>query len=189
MNEYEEINQDVKNVKTNLTKTIISAGLLIIIIIGTIGIILIIIELYKINKINLIKKWPIIKDGGTVIDYSLETARSSYSYSVILYSSSYDVVVYRNRIAFSYKIDGQEYISHKISYYEPWFSNPIQAKIENKVLEKGNKVDIRVNPRNPHEAYVYNKPYNSYSRLIVGIVFIIIGIYGIIISNKKQKNI
>lgn len=189
MNEYQKINQDVKNVKTNLKKTILSAGSLIIIIIGTIGIVLIIIELYKINKINSINKWPIIENAGTILDSSLETARYSYSYSVILYSSSYDQTVYRNRIAFSYNVNGKEYISHKISYYEPWNTNPIETKIEDKILKIGSKVDIRVNPNNPYEAYVYNKPYTTYSRLIIGIILIIIGIYGILISNKKQKNI
>lgn len=179
MEEIEKITQSISGFKTGLYKALSSAGYLIGIILGIIGLVIIIIELDTFYSVQQIESWPIIKDGGTIIESYFENTTDYYGYSIFVVSQTFYGQYYRNRLAFSYEIDGKKYIGTQYSYYEPWHRNPMVAKIQNKNFKPGTKVDIRINPNNPGEAYIANKPYNNYVKLTAGIILAVIGIYTI----------
>jgi hypothetical protein len=144
---------------------------------AVIGITLIVMEAGVYWKIHEINRWPIVKDGGTVIDSYLETTYDYQTYSVFFVSEAYTTYYYRTRVAFRYQYGGKTYTSMTYSYYEPWDTNPMYARVEADRFTPGRKVNVRVNPSNPSEAYILNKPYNEYSVLLIGIFFAVIGIY------------
>lgn len=179
METYHKITTSLNKFKDGLTATLISAGYIVGIIIGIIGLVLIILESYTFYKVNEINGWPIIKNGGTVIDSFMQAPMppNSTSFSIFVITYTTNGTAYRTRVAFNYKVNGKNYTSYKYSFYEPWSGNPMIAKAENDIYQKGVKVDIRVNPYNPAEAYISNKPYTTYSKLAIGIIFFLIGIY------------
>lgn len=177
MEEYNKISQELGQLRSNLSRDILSAGHTIGIILGIIGFVLLFNELHILYKINTINNWPIIKNGGIISDSYLQNSSGNTSYSIFFISKSYINLFYRTRASFIYKLRGKIYTSNKISFFEPWESNPIIAKVESDALTRGTKVDIRINPYDASEAYIYNKPYNSYTRLGIAIFLSIIGIY------------
>lgn len=168
-------NKLLKDVSNDLT----AAGYFVGIIVGIIGLIIIIIELHMFYKINNINKWVKLKDAGIIIDSFLESTTKSVSYSILFASQSFNYLYYRTRISFNYKINGIIYTSNKFSYYEPWDPNPTIAEIDNNIYKIGTIVDIIVNPKNIKEAYIVNKKYHNYTKLIIGIALLLIGIYSL----------
>ena len=180
MEPYDKLSTSLGKLQSDVKTDLLSAGYFTGFIIGVIGLILLLIELNMINKIRQINTWPIIKNGGTIRDSYMENSSSNTNYSILVVSESYYSLIYRTRASFIYQINGKKNISNKISYYEPWESNPMIAKIENDTLKKGSTVNIRVNPKNVSEAYIYNKPYNRYVRLAIASILTLIGIYALV---------
>lgn len=177
-----DVKKNISKLKTDLTKDLLSAGYIIGLIAGIIGFIILINELHTIYKINRIKSWPITKQGGTIRDSYMESASTSTNYSIFVISRSQSHITYRTRASFEYTVNGRTYVSDKVSYYEAWNTNPVVAKVQTDLLARGNKVDIRINPKNPAEAYIYNESFDSYGRLLFGIILTIIGIYVVVKS-------
>ncbi len=177
MNEYTKITKGISKIQSDLLNDLLSFGYIAGIIIGVIGFVLLLIELGTIHKINSISKWPIIKNGGVIRDSYMENVSGYTTYSIILISNAYYRLFYRTRASFIYKINGKTYIGNNVSFNEPWDSNPMTAKVESDLLLKGSSVDIRVNPYDPSEAYIFNKPYKSYWLLISAIALSLIGVY------------
>lgn len=177
MDEYTKITSSISKIESDLTNDLLSAGYITGLIVGIIGFVILLIEINTYYKIHSINKWPIIKNGGTIRDSYMESSSGSTTYSIFVISKSFYNLSYRTRASFTYKINDKIYISNKISYYEPWETNPMYAKIETDLLKKDSKVDIRVNPHNPNEAYIYNKPYDIYITLLIGIILSLIGVY------------
>ena len=177
MDQYNKISEGLSKIQSDVTKDLISVGYIVGIIIGVIGFVFLVTDIITLAKIRQIKNWAIIKNGATIIDSYMENTSSSTTYSILVISETHSNLLYRTRASFAYKIDNKSYLSNKVSYYEPWESNPAIAKVETDKLKKGNKVDVRVNPKNPSEAYIYNKTYNKYMRIMFCILLILIGIY------------
>ncbi|XWV25620.1 putative ORFan [Tupanvirus deep ocean] len=182
MDQYTKLSAGVSKLQSDLLKDILSFGFMVGVIIGIIGFALLLIELGTLYKIYTIDKWPVIKNGAIIRDSYMENTSGSTTYSIFVVSEAYYNLYYRTRASFVYKINGKTYVGNKISFNEPWEANPMIAKIESDVLVKGAKVDIRVNPYDPSEAYIYNKSYRNYGLLFVGLVLSFIGIYVIIKS-------
>ena len=180
MNQYDKIYTSINKIQSDLYKDIISVGILVGIIVGLIGLVILINEIYIINKIRQINSWPIIHNGGTIIDSQIETTSSNTTYSILLMSRSYTNSLYRIRTSFTYKINDKTLISNRSSYYEPWQSNPIISRVQYDHLKKGSIVDIRINPHNVTEAYIYNKMYDQYYRLVIAIIMIAISAYVVV---------
>ena len=177
--EVKKIGTTYNKIFRDISADLASAGYFVGIIVGIIGLVMIIIELYIFYKINKIDKWLKLKDAGIVIDSFLERTTRSVSYSLLFASQSFSYLYYRTRISFNYKIDGIIYTSNKFSYYEPWDSNPTIAEIENDIYKIGTVVDIIINPKNIREAYIVNKKYRNYTKLIIGMALLLIGIYSL----------
>lgn len=184
MEPYNKLSESLGKIQSDLTKDLLSAGYLTGIIIMIIGLIFLVSELVTVIKIMRIGQWPTIKDGGTILDSYLETTQYSTNYSILVVSENYSSTLYRTRAAFSYKLNGNSYVSNNISFYEPWQSNPVIAKLENDKFKPGTTVDIKVNPRNNSEAYVTNYAYDKYSRIAIFLAITLIGLY-IVIKVKK----
>ncbi|XWV26958.1 hypothetical protein QJ857_gp0091 [Tupanvirus soda lake] len=182
MDQYTKITEGVSKLQSDLLKDILSFGYIVGVIFGIIGFSLLLIELGTLYKIYTISNWPVIKNGAIIRDSYMENTSGSTTYSIFLVAEAYYKLYYRTRASFAYKINGKTYVGDKISFNEPWDSNPITAKIESDILVKGAIVDIRVNPYDPSEAYIYNKPYNGYGRLLIGLVLSLIGVYVILKS-------
>ena len=177
MDQYQDISGKITKLQSDLTKDLLAFGYVVGIILAIIGLTMLMIEISTIRKINQIKRWPILRRAGTIRDSYMETITGATTYSIVIVSEAYYNLNYRTSASFTYRINGKTYISNKISYYEPWQNNPIIAKVENDILTKGSTVDIRVNPNDPSEAYIFNKPYDSYFKLILAIILSVIGLY------------
>lgn len=177
MNKYDELTKNFDQFKSGLANTLLSAGYITGIIVGVIGLVILIIQLNYFYKIRQINRWPVYKDAGTIRDSYLEIASGGTTYSIFVVSSSSYTLYYRTRVAFTYEVNGKKYVSRQLSYYESWNSNPMYAKIESDIYVRGRKVNIRINPKNPSEAYITNKPYNQYLLTLIGIILTAIGLY------------
>lgn len=177
MNKSLGITESVSKLKTDLKNDLLSAGYITGIILGIIGFVLLILEVGTFYKIHEISKWPITKNGGIINDSYMETSSGSTTYSIVLISQSRGSLSYRTRASFNYVVNGKTYTSNKISYYEPWNSNPIEAKVQNDDLTKGNLVNVRINPGDPTEAYIYNFSYTLGMRFIISLILSVVGIY------------
>lgn len=177
MDELSKIISSLNKTIHEIITALLSAGYIAGIILGIIGLILVIKEFSTFYKIHTIERWPILKQAGTIRNSYVEHTTNNHNYSLLFVSETYYNLYYRNRVSFSYQIAGKNYLSMNASYYEPWDENPMVARIEYDVFKLGSKVDIRVNPDDPSEAYILNKPYNSYTSLVVGSILAIIGIY------------
>lgn len=177
MDTISQFGQRFNKTLSDVGKAFVSAGYITGFIIAIIGIILLIGEFIKAVKMARINNWPVITNGGVIKDSYMETSSGNISYSIFFISSSYYEPYYRTRVSFVYQVNGQAYMSNKLSYYEPWQSNPMLSKVESDIYQPGKRVDIRINPKNPTEAYIMNKFYLNYYNLIVGLVFAIMGIY------------
>jgi hypothetical protein len=189
MDPYAKLTSSLSKIQSDFTTDLLSAGYVLGIIIGIIGLALLISGLATIIKIYRINKWPVTKNAATVRDSFMETSSSNVSYSILIVSQSHSNTMYRTRGSFTYQVNNQTYISNKISYYEPWQSNPIIPKIENGLLKKGELIDLRINPKNPTEAYIFNNPYDKPTRIFISILLILLGSYviiKIIFSTKKN---
>lgn len=171
------ISKDVKSFSNKLSDALLSAGRVIGLILAIIGFAIIIYQLSIFYKIRRINSWPILPQAGTVTDRFMENTNNNVTYSALVASSTFYELYYRTRVSFEYELGGKKYNSIKLSYYEPWNNNPIIAKDEMDTYKIGDKVDIRVNPKNYNEAYILNKPYESYTSLILGIILAAIGVY------------
>lgn len=184
-----------ENVKTYLSKvdevqqgvkdSILSLSQIIILFFGVIGLVILLLQLHIIWRINRVATWPITKLGGTVVASYVEDRTVNTSYSVILLSQGYSAQAYRCRASFLYKVNGQEYLSNRISYYESWSDNPMVAYSEKAYLHDGRKIDIYVNPDNPREAYAFNKHYDDIFRLGVSGFLASLAIYAVLPKNMK----
>lgn len=172
-----QIGERLNTTLSNVGKAFASAGYIVGIIITIIGLILLVGEFIKSVKVATINHWPIIKNGGIIKDTYLETSSGYISYSIFFVSSSYYEPYYRTRVSFMYQNNGQTYTSNKLSYYEPWQTNPMYAKVQSDIYKPGNRVDIRINPRNSSEAYIENKFFLNYYNLFIGLLLSIIGLY------------
>ncbi len=177
MDKITEFNKSFNKFKTNLGNVFIGAGFIVGLIMTTIGLTLLIYQLYIYFKVNKINHWPVLKNIGTVENSYMETMTNSTSYSGVLASTAYFTTYYRTRVSFQYTTNDRVYFSHKSSYFEPWTTNPIDAKDETDKYKPGVKVDVRVNPNNPAEAYIENKEYAEYIKTGIGIGLFVIGLY------------
>lgn len=180
MDEYKNLTKGIHKLKSDIMNDLSSLGYLVGIIIGIIGLIFLIKELLIIIKVSQIKKWPIVKNAGIVLNSYIEQITNRTTYSIFILTKEYPQNQYRNRIIFAYKINNNWYIGKQVSFFEPWCTNPAESQLENKLFKIGTKLDIRINPNNPAEAYILNKEYTDYFELTVGIVLSVIGIYSII---------
>ena len=177
MDEVSNISKEVKSFWENLGKAFLSAGFIIGMILSILGLVIIIHEFVTSYKIYSINRWPIIPLGGTIIDSYMENASQSITYSIFFISSTNYQISYRTRTSFHYEVNGKKYISTKLSYFEPWNHNPIVARIEFDKYQPGNKGDIIVNPNDPSEAFILNKPYTNYTYVGLGLLLSFIGLY------------
>jgi hypothetical protein len=152
-----------------------SIGGIVVIFLGIIGLVYMITELYTVYKIHQIATWPIIHEGGQIVNVVAETSTETNTYSLILLGRSQTQYFYRTRASFVYRVGNTNYISNRISYDESWSDNPAIPDLEKSILKPGAKVDIRINPKNPNEAYIFNKPYQSYGTLFVSIALTVVG--------------
>lgn len=166
--------------KKTVGDEVASIGYLAGIIIGVLGMYLVISELQIMRKVAQVKKWPFLKQGGIVIDAASQTAVNTTSYGLVIVNHAYQEPNYRARVSFAYKINGITHISNKLSYNEAWESNPLVAANEMKLYTPGTLVDIYVNPHNFAEAYIENKEYHVYDRLLFGAVLALVGLYVLI---------
>lgn len=180
MDEYTKITSSLDKLKKDLSNDLLSAGFITGIILGIIGFIILIRELGMFLKIHSINKWPITKNGGTIINSKVENVTTSKTFSIFILSQTNYGVNYRNRTTFVYKVNGNWYVGTQLSFYEPWNDNPAESRLESIFYKPGSTVDIRINPKNAAEAYILNKPYVNYLPLLVGIILAAIGVYSII---------
>ena len=176
-NNYDKLSKSVDQFKDEITNTLLSAGYISGIILGIIGFTILLIQYGYYHKIRQINQWPVLTKGGTIKDSYMEISSGSTGYSIFVMSTSSYYLYYRTRVSFSYEINGKKYTSKQLSYYEPWSNNPMYAKLETDYYVPGRKVDIRVNPQNPSEAYIINQPYHQYAQLLIGIILTLIGVY------------
>lgn len=176
-NEYQKASQALVKLKSDIGDNLKSLGFFIGIIILIVGFILLCTELYTIYKIHAINSWPIIPDAGTIVDSYMENSSMSTSYNVIVTSSTQYTPFYRTTAAFIYRVADNFYLGERSSFNEPWQANAVVSKIENNLLQTGRKVSLRINPKNPSEAYIFNKPYDRYYRFAFALFLFLIGLY------------
>lgn len=177
MENYTKVTHGLSKLQSDIINDLISIGYLAGLIIGIFGFVLFLIELGVIYKIRSIDRWPVYPKSAVIYDSYMQNTYNTTTYSIVVMSTALNNVYYRTRASFIYKVNGQTYIGNRMSYNEPWESNPIIAKSENDLLSRGAKVDIMINPNDPQEAYIYNKPYDSHWKLLVGFILTLIGIY------------
>lgn len=177
MEQLTEYTKGISKVWTDIGKTLISAGFITGIILGIVGLVILIFIAVKYYNEHRISTWPIYHNIATISDSYMETATGSVTYSMFITSTSIYELYYRTRVSFVYEIGGKKYVGHQLSYFEPWNTNPMYAKNEIKQYKPGTKVNIRINPNNPAEAYIDNKPYANYKLLAIGLFLCIISLY------------
>lgn len=175
--EYEKAIKGLEKIKKDISEDLKSLGFFIGIIILIIGFIFLTIELYMIYKIHVINSWPIIPNAGVIVDSYMETSSISSAYNIVVASSTQYVPYYRTGAAFVYRVGNNTYFADKVSYYEPWESNAIISRIENDLFQPGRSVNLRINPRDPSEAYILNKPYDRYYRFAFSLGLFLVGLY------------
>lgn len=182
-NQYTKTMHGIEKLKQDIGNDLLSLGFFIGLIILIIGFVMLLLELYMVYKIYSINNWPITQNGGIVVNSYMENSTISSKYNIVLASSTQYIPYYRTSAAFIYKVKDNYYIGTKSSYYEAWNINAIIAKMENDTLQPGKKINIRINPNNPSEAYIYNKPYDRYYYLAFALGLFLIGLF-IVISIK-----
>lgn len=176
MDPYNKAISGIKEVQGSVQHAVSSLGVYIIIVLGTIGLIILLVELYSIYKIYQIEKWPIKNEGAAIVNTVIENSTVSNNISLIIASQSYDTKYYRARTSFTYEVDGQIYLSNRLTYNEGWDENPSFVELQKNLLRPGARVDVRINPNDPSEAYLFNFPYTSFNSLSSGLVLSIIGV-------------
>jgi len=174
--DLEKLTASIKHLKTGATDLLLSAGYITGVVLLTIGIILMGIEIGEFYKVSTIKSWPVLKGAGKITDAYLETKHEQHSYLNIVLSNYVPVAFYRAQFSFVYKINDVDYISYKYSYYEPWDVNPMIPRYDISYFKPGSTVDIIVNPNNPNEAYLTNKPYNTADPMAIGAMLTLLGL-------------
>lgn len=174
--DLEKLSASVKRIKDGAIQLLLSAGYVTGVVLLVIGLTFMIIEIGEFYKVSTIKNWPVLKNAGTVVDSYLETKQESGSYINIILANYTPVTFYRPRFSFTYRINDVDYISYDYSYHEPWEVNPMIPKYDINYFKKGSHVDIIVNPNNPAEAYMVNKPYNSADPIAIGTMIALVGL-------------
>ena len=175
-NDLQRLAESIRRVKDGILDLLLSAGFVTGIVLFIIGLVFAIIEIGQFYKVYKIKSWPTFKNAGTIVGSYLETKSEQESYINIVLSNYSAVIYYRARFAFTYTINGVEYISYKYSYHEPWEINPMVPKYDIDFFDVGKSVDIIVNPDNPAEAYLTNKSYNTVDPIAVGSMIMFLGL-------------
>lgn len=186
MEQFNGFLSDINQVQKNIWTAVTSVGYVTGVILGIIGITLLIYELYQYYYVHKINRWPITKNGGTILGNYMEETTNNITYNAILYSQTFNQLYYRTRVAFKYTVGADTYISNQLSYYEGWYTNPIIAKYQSILYAPGSNVDIRINPKNPAEAYILNEPYTYYYIVFFAVALLIIGIYTFYKSLKNN---
>lgn len=184
MDKITELQQKVASFGKRIADVFISAGYITGLILGIIGLILVLIELNKFYKISQINNWPVLKSGATIIDNHFETYNTSDNLNLVIYNNSSSYNYYRTRFLFKYKINGDDYVGTRYSYYEPWTDNPVIAKSIEQSFKIGSKVNVVINPTKPSEAYIFNHPYDNFNRLVIGFALVIVGFYTLQRANQ-----
>lgn len=177
MEELKKVGDNLRDIKSNFWSLIASAGYITGIILAIIGCVYIFTEIHQIWKVNRIGHWPVIKNAGVILSSNLEDKSGLTNYSAVVISNTVEKNYFRARVAFSYTYNGKTYNSVRVSYLEPWTQNSMVAKLENSFYTVGKVVDVLVNPNDPSEAYLINKPYVDYDNLLIGIILAVIGFY------------
>jgi len=172
-----KISHEVSRIWREIKKTLASTEYLLGILLIIIGLVIIGIGLYHLAKIRLIEKWPIYRKAATILNSRLETRTVYTNYSVFFFSEGKYSLQYRVNVIFTYNWNKKVYIGTKLSYNIPWTSNLILATLEKNYYQKGKKVDLRINPKNPSEAYLTNKKSNIDWFLLIGFLILILGLY------------
>jgi len=183
MDEVKKLSKSFENVKDSFVQVLSSAGHLTGVILIITGAILIITELATFYKTQQIKKWNKYPGAGKVINTYVEQKSEMDGYGGFIFSNYSSVLLYRTRVAFTYVIDDVTHTSYQYSYFEPWYDNPTIPQDEKDTLPKGKVVDIYINPADPKEAYITNKPYTHLDPIAIGIAVVFSGIYIIKHSN------
>lgn len=177
MDEVKKINESITRVTNDLLKVLLSAEYITGLLLMVVGFVLLLSELGMFYKINEINGWEKHKDIGKIVETYSETKSESDGFSGLIWANSYRMLLYRTRIAFTYTINGKKYVSYKYSYHEPWYDNPTVPQYESHILKPGTVVDVMVNPIDPDEAYIVNKPYTQYDPVAIDIAIILAGVY------------
>uniref|UniRef100_A0A6C0LSI3 DUF3592 domain-containing protein n=1 Tax=viral metagenome TaxID=1070528 RepID=A0A6C0LSI3_9ZZZZ len=175
--DYNQLGDRLTKFKSSVADALLSAGYITGIILGIIGFFLLIVELDTFRKVRDINYWKVKKNVGKILENYMESSSVSINLNALILSSNHVNLKYRNRVSFEYEINGEKYISYKYSFYEPWSDNPIIPKMEGKFFPPEEIVDVLINPNDPSEAYIANKPYTNYNRITIAIILSTIGIY------------
>lgn len=177
MDEVKRINASIIRIKDEMLKVLLSAGYVTGILLMIVGFVMLLTQVGMFYKIKVIDGWKVHKGIGEIIETYIENKSESDGYGGLFLSNYSRVFLYRTRIAFKYTINGNEYVSYKYSYHEPWYDNPTIPQYESHTLKAGTKVDVMINPRDPDEAYIANKSYTQFDPIAIDISILLAGAY------------
>jgi len=139
------------------------------VIFGVLGAIFLIVGIRSRNKAKASLQWPVAQGvvlSSTVIehqDYDEDDHRTSISYE--------PVVQYR------YSVGGQDFSGNKLAFGANRFDSGRAQGMANQ-YPAGATVNVHYNPNNPGEAVIETKAAGGTLFLIIGIVFLVIGLAG-----------
>lgn len=177
MDSYSRVSSGLTKLQHDIINDLISVSYVTGLILGIVGFVILLIEIGTMIKIRSIERWPVKKGGAIIYDSITETKTDANTFSLLVVSTSATTTSYRTRASFIYRVDDLFYLSTKLSYIEPWSNNPVISKSENDLIKPGTVVDVRINPNNPKEAFVYNHSYHPHWKLLIGAAFTLLGVY------------
>lgn len=120
------------------------------------------------KKAQLSQSWPATQ--GQITD-------SHVSRSVDTDSEGATSTMYSARVEYSYQVGGQVYSGHNIGFgFTPSYSNQSKAQVTAARYSVGSTVTVYYDPSNPSEAVLERQASGSNASMILGIIFIVIGV-------------
>ncbi len=120
------------------------------------------------KKAQLSQNWPATQGQIT---------NSHVSRSVDTDSDGSTSTMYSAQVAYTYQVGGQAYSGHNIGFgFNPSYSNQSKAQATAARYSVGSPVSVYYDPSNPSDAVLERQASGSNVSMILGIIFIVIGV-------------
>jgi hypothetical protein len=141
-------------------------------IIFLLGLIFVIVALVNRNKAKAAEVWPVTP--GQILSCNIEKHISTDS-------DGDTTITYEPKLEYSYSIMGAPMQANRISYGAVRTNYKSAQKLADR-YPVGSQVSVHYNPEKPTEAVLETAAHGNTASLVIGIVFMLIGVFLLIIS-------
>lgn len=155
---------------------------IVALILGIIGLVWLINGIRQYQKITQVNNWP--KTNATVQNAVLVNSANQAIDPRNVPANAIDK--YTPQVTYAYRVNNTNYQSDKIFYNTPKNFDATQARTLFGQIYPGSVVQIRYNPQNPSEAYIYPGSADIWP-IIIGLLLLLLALYLGFYHGKSQQ--